>query len=307
MYMCANTFWCSALSSLLPPIYAYTCQYLTDMCACMRSWKPTTPIHPCTHISWPLFPFANPLSSIGQPSLPFPPFPVSLLSPLCLSLRGHKGEKRDFGGVCIHSYSSVLHCVAVILPCVAVCCTVSWMSMHATLVTVCCSVLQCVAVCCSVLWCIAVCLCRGMHASSITVCCSVLHYIAVCCSVLQCVAICCSVSLEGYARILHAVCCSVLQCIAVCCSSVLQCVTVCLWRGMHVSPNPCDGTHTLFHTRTYEHTSTRTHERVPTCTHAHTHRCARARAHTHTRTQYTLSNPFSPLTSPRLFFRMGTF
>jgi len=53
--------------------------------------------------------------------------------------------------------------------------------------TVCCSVLQCVAVCCSVFQCVAV-----------------------CCSLLQCVAVCCSV-LQG-----AAVCCSVLQCLCGC-------------------------------------------------------------------------------------------
>ena len=59
---------------------------------------------------------------------------------------------------------SVLELIAVVLQCVAVCC----------------SVLQCVAVCCSVLQCV-------------TVCCSVLQCIAVSCSVLQRVAVCCSV------------------------------------------------------------------------------------------------------------------
>ena len=46
-------------------------------------------------------------------------------------------------------------------------------------VTVCCSVLQCVAVYCSVF-------------QGVTVCCSVLQCVAVCCSVLQGVAVCCS-------------------------------------------------------------------------------------------------------------------
>ena len=66
---------------------------------------------------------------------------------------------------------------------------------EAHLVTVCCSVLQCVAVCGSVWQCVAVC---G----------SELQYAAPCCSVWQCVAVC------G----------SVWQCVAVCCS-MLQCVT----------------------------------------------------------------------------------
>jgi len=101
-----------------------------------------------------------------------------------------------------------------VLQCVAVCCSAFYASawIHQIRiqcwpiegyimtgprhVSVCCSVLQCVAVCCSVLQC-------G----------------AVCCSVLQCVAVCCSVAVLQCV----AVCCSVLQCVAVCCS-VLQCM-----------------------------------------------------------------------------------
>jgi len=63
-----------------------------------------------------------------------------------------------------------LSCVAPVLQCVAVCCSVLQLAV------VCCSVLQCVAVCCSVLQCVAV-------------CCSVLQYVAVCCSVCVCVYI----------------------------------------------------------------------------------------------------------------------
>jgi len=50
-------------------------------------------------------------------------------------------------------------------------------------------VLPCVAVCCSVLQ------CGVAHSSraAMTSCCSVLQCVAVCCSVLQCVAVCCSV------------------------------------------------------------------------------------------------------------------
>jgi len=81
--------------------------------------------------------------------------------------------------------------------------------------SVCCSVLQCVAVCCSVLQCVAVC-CSALQCAA--VCWSVLECAGVCCSVLQCVAV----------RVLPcvAVCCSVLQCIAVCCN-MLSCVAVC--------------------------------------------------------------------------------
>ena len=54
----------------------------------------------------------------------------------------------------------VLQCVARVLHCVAVCC----------------SVLQCAAMCCNVLHCAAL-------------CCSVSQHVAVCCRVLQCVAV----------------------------------------------------------------------------------------------------------------------
>jgi len=119
------------------------------------------------------------------------------------------------------------------------------------LLTVFCSVLQCVAVRCSVLQCVAA-------------CCSVLQCVAVCCSVLQCAAVCCSVSISHQSQggaghfgdvpspvvfcaeswefgvspcrrqcphsvlfVLQcvAVCYSVLLCVAVCCC-VLQCVAV---------------------------------------------------------------------------------
>ena len=64
--------------------------------------------------------------------------------------------------------------------------------------SVCCSVLQCVAVCCNALQCVAV-------------CCSVLPCIAVCFNLLQRVTACCSV-LQRFAA-----CCSVLQRVAACC------------------------------------------------------------------------------------------
>ena len=65
--------------------------------------------------------------------------------------------------------------------------------------------------------CIAVHHAFGSIGRQMSVCCSVLQCVAVCCSVLHCVAVCCSVLQRD------AVCCSVLQCVAVCCS-VLQCV-----------------------------------------------------------------------------------
>ena len=77
----------------------------------------------------------------------------------------------------------------------------------------------CVTVCCSVLQCVAMWKCRDSRYS-ICVCGTCVEEeifskcVALCCSVLQCVA-----------SVLQcvAVCCSVLQCVAVCCS-VLQCV-----------------------------------------------------------------------------------
>ena len=119
--------------------------------------------------------------------------------------------------------------------------------------SVCCSVLQCVVVCCSVLQRVAAC-CNVLQF--VAVCCSVLQSVAMCCSMLQCVAVCCSVlqiiyehkvanlaevGVALYSSVLQyvthvlqcvAVCCSVLHCIAACCSmshvccSVLQCVAV---------------------------------------------------------------------------------
>ena len=52
----------------------------------------------------------------------------------------------------------------------------------------CCSVLQCVAVCCSEES------SESEQSRIVSVCCSVLQCVAVCCSVLQCVAVCCSMS-----------------------------------------------------------------------------------------------------------------
>jgi len=119
-------------------------------------------------------------------------------------------------------------------------------------ITVCCSMLQCVALWCSMLHFESLprlVLCRGRVCCSvlqyIAVCCSVLYYVAVarvfrdssfavakcvavCCSILQCVAVCCSMSQSQ--RLLRLilcrgrVCCSVLQCVAVStyCFSMLQ-------------------------------------------------------------------------------------
>ena len=50
--------------------------------------------------------------------------------------------------------------------------------------------LQCVTLCCSVLHCVAVCY---IMLQCVTLCCSVLHRVAVCYIVLQCVTLCCSV------------------------------------------------------------------------------------------------------------------
>ena len=123
-----------------------------------------------------------------------------------------------------------------VLPCVAVCCSVSqcviyhefplrWFRKVISLLLI---VVQCGGVCCSVLQCVAVCCSVSLRKTLYTpwktlyntVCCSVLQCVAVCCIVLQCDTLCCSV-LQCVA-----VCCSVLQCVAVCCS-VLLCVAVC--------------------------------------------------------------------------------
>jgi len=129
-------------------------------------------------------------------------------------------------------------------PSLTVCCSVL------QCVAVCCSVLQCVAVCCSVLQCVAVWCCVVLCvAVRVAVCCSVLqfsivillhslhffhspfasmgsvfgvHCVAVRCSVLQFVAVCCST-----------VCCSVLQHFLRCCAA-LNCCTTSLWQSSAV-------------------------------------------------------------------------
>jgi len=78
-------------------------------------------------------------------------------------------------------------------------------------VTVCCSVLKCVAVCVAVWRSVLQCL---------TMCCSVSQYVVVHYSVLQCVAVCYSV-LQSVTTS-----CRLLQCVAAC-SNLLQCATVC--------------------------------------------------------------------------------
>jgi len=98
-----------------------------------------------------------------------------------------------------------------------VCCSAGLVFIRQRLlVTVCCSVLQCVAVCCSVLQCRT-----RIHKTetlgyrhvwrrwwSLS---DVYSPALVCCSALQCVAVCCSLS-DVYSPAL--VCCSVLQCVA---------------------------------------------------------------------------------------------
>jgi len=134
-------------------------------------------------------------------------------------------------------------------------------ALHAVCVhvTVCCSVLQCVAGCCGVLKCVAVCygvlrcvtlcyfalqfllLTRLNGPRTRCVCllqcaeqcvsvffgwCSMLQCVAVCSIFLHCVAVCIA---DEAQRALHAVCvhvtvcCSVLQCFTVCCG-LLRCV-----------------------------------------------------------------------------------
>jgi len=97
----------------------------------------------------------------------------------------------------------VLQCVAVrcsVLRCVAVC-QISRPSTsnrlehlgqmsHLFRLSICCSVLQCVAVCYSVLQCVAV-------------CCSKMQFVLVCCIVLQGVAVYCSVLCICVAQRIH--------------------------------------------------------------------------------------------------------
>ena len=142
----------------------------------------------------------------------------------------------------------------VLLPCVAVCCTVvgqvycwhiqrlaswTWPFWQLKCVAVCCSVLQCLGVCytvlyvrCTVLQCVAV--DSRLHIGPFWNF-SMLQSVAEQCNALQLVVMCCSVSsqttvyklaLNGNSTVLQcvAVRCSVLQCVAVS-RNVLQCVT----------------------------------------------------------------------------------
>jgi len=106
----------------------------------------------------------------------------------------------------------------------------------------------CVSVCCSVLQCVAI-KETGFHtkASNVKLFDITLEQVdmcvAVCCSVSQCVAVCCNQrkgfsyeslkckTLRCHARVGGHVCCSVLQCVAVCCS-VLQYVAV-YWSALY--------------------------------------------------------------------------
>jgi len=115
------------------------------------------------------------------------------------------------------------------------------------MLSICCSVLQCVAVCCSVLQCVAVCCsvaqCVAVWHSVLlllqcgAVCCSVLQCATAWCSMVQCTNCCGSASQQltyrycARGKLLHAfnmlqcvaVCCSVLQCVAMCCSVAVRC------------------------------------------------------------------------------------
>ena len=79
-------------------------------------------------------------------------------------------------------------------------------------VTVCCSVLQCVAVCCSV--CCSDLVGPGLNSTRRN---CPLQCVALCCSVLQCVAVCVEVFWWGL-RQTSTKCTCMLQCTAVCCS-----------------------------------------------------------------------------------------
>ena len=113
--------------------------------------------------------------------------------------------------------------------------TADWLQVYpvASVLQLCCSVLQCFAVCCSrvaaVLPLVAVCcnactskrmcvqwLLIGSRYILLQLCCSVLQFVAavlqLCCSFFYCVAVCCSV-------------CSVLQCATTCCSAYVCAAT----------------------------------------------------------------------------------
>jgi len=144
-------------------------------------------------------------------------------------------------------------------------------------ITVCCSMLQCVAVYCSLLQYIAVCI---SVLQCVAVYCSVLQYVAVSCNVLQfpnfyccsCSCCCCyychtemtSMVTRATAQSRRgrcvAVCCSVMQCVA-----VPQCVAACCSVLLHSRLGRCvllqSICNTLQHTATHynlpQHISTR--------------------------------------------------
>ena len=70
---------------------------------------------------------------------------------------------------------------------------------ESAIISLCCSVLQCVVVCCTELQSVVAC----CESAIISLCCSVLQCAAVYCSVLQCVAECCSVFRVSNQRFTH--------------------------------------------------------------------------------------------------------
>jgi len=127
---------------------------------------------------------------------------------------------------CISVCCSVLQCVAVQF--VAVCCSAPRSQDI--------SVLQCVVVCCSVLQCLAKSKYQCVAVQCVAVCCS-----AVCCSVLhgsvsqcvavQCISVCCSAVCRSVLQCSVLQCsvsqCVAVQCVAVCCSAVCRSVLQC--------------------------------------------------------------------------------
>jgi len=165
-------------------------------------------------------------------------------------------------------FSRHICCVSLVNVCVI--CVVSpvWHSCVCTgLVSLCCSVLQCVAVCCSVLQCV-ICVESPLRHSCVCTDSVSCFFVAVCCSVLQCVAVCwtyllylpceCVCHMCRVSRIttlcvctgLVSLCCSVLQCVAVSplwmCVPYVSCLpyndTVCVWwapQGIVTNDSVC--------------------------------------------------------------------
>jgi len=177
---------------------------------------------------------------------------------------------------------SVLQCVAVVLQCVAVCC----------------SVLQCAAVCCSILQCVDVqYVAVRRPGDKMQRELALLQCVAVCYSVLQCIAVCCCVLPCA------AVCCSVLQCVAVYCNA-LQCVAMCcsvsLWRKdtkrtsvQHTLQQKLQHTHAM-HCSLPQHTcsggSSLTHDRSRCNTHRNTHCNKHCNTHCDANTQCAVTH-----------------